>query len=76
MWFESRRLVLVVIAGHFGYAWDQRFSDGNHNYTYKDSDSSLRCVRADYSLVIESPYHCAADEYDMRQGRSSIFTPF
>jgi hypothetical protein len=22
---------------------------------------------ADYILVIESPYHCAADEYDMRQ---------
>jgi hypothetical protein len=31
---------------------------------------------SDYNLVIESPYHCAADEYDRRPDRPSIFTPF
>jgi hypothetical protein len=29
---------------HYG-AWAQRFSDGNQNYDYKLTDSSLRCVR-------------------------------
>lgn len=31
---------------------------------------------ADYSLVIESPYHSAADEYDRRPSIPSAYTPF
>jgi hypothetical protein len=31
---------------------------------------------ADYSLFIESPYHCAADEYDRRPVPPLTFTPF
>jgi hypothetical protein len=31
---------------------------------------------SDYNLVVESPYHCAADEYDRRPVPPLRFTPF
>ena len=31
--------------GYYGDAWDQRFSDGSQNASFKGYDSSLRCVR-------------------------------
>ncbi len=33
-------------------------------------------IIADYNLVIHSPYHCAADEYDRPPIRPPSFTPF
>jgi hypothetical protein len=45
-------------------------SNGHSLTNFRDGRSV-----SDYNLFIESPYHCAADEYDRRPVPSLSFTP-